>query len=121
MQDWRQFEIDATNFLSKKWGVPLSKRDVLIGGVVPKEFDMVSDDETHIGDAKFLKNIKDPAAKFQGISEYVWLLQQAGAKHKFMVFGRDREIPERWLGKYRPLVGDVVFYFFDGANLDRLN
>ncbi len=120
MLTWQEFETYATDFLFNEWNVLLKMADVQINGV-SKNFDIVSDDEAYIGDVKFLKNIKVPAAKFSGISEYVWLLQQTNAKHKFMIFGRDIEIPERWLKKYSPLEKDVVFYFLKDDKLVKLN
>jgi hypothetical protein len=45
------------------------------------------------------------------IAEYVWLLQHIPADRRFLVFGQDREVPERWLNRFRPLTGDIEFYF----------
>jgi len=116
----KQFEGIAREFLSKIWGVDLKQKIVKISEV-EKIFDMVSSDESYIGDAKFMKNIPVPAAKWSDISEYVWLLQKTKAKRKFLVFGQDKEIPQRYLKRYSSLVLDIEFYFFDGNTIERLN
>ena len=57
-----------------------------------------------------------PAAKWSVIAEYVWLLQHvAAAERRFLVFGQDREVPQRWLARFRPLIGDVEFFFLDDS------
>lgn len=116
----KQFETEAKEFLSRKWCVELEERKVKIGEAF-KKFDMVSEDESLIGDAKYMKNIPVPAAKWSDISECVWLLQKTNAKRKFMVFGQDREIAERYLKRWSSIVKDIEFYFFDGKKLERLN
>lgn len=116
----KEFEIHAREFLSKHWNTELEERQVKIGDAF-RRFDMVSKDESIIGDAKFMKNIPVPAAKWSDISECVWLLQKTKAKRKFIVFGQDREIPERYLKRWSSIVKDIEFYFFDGKRLERLN
>jgi len=78
-----------------------------------KIFDFVSDDLDFIGDAKFYKSLDVPAAKWSTIAEYVWLLQFTAAKKKFLIFGRDKSVPQRWLNKHRSLTEGVRFYFYD--------
>lgn len=117
---FRQFEIDARKFLSKHWSVELKEREVKIGDA-SKKFDFVSEDQSFVGDAKFMKNIPVPAAKWSHISECIWLLQKTRAKRKFMLFGQDKEIPERYLKRWSSIVTDIEFYFFDGKKLERLN
>ena len=61
---------------------------------------MVSEDYTVVGDAKFLtlvRNKKLPPAKFMEIAGHVWLLERLPAKQRFLVFGNQRQVPERWL------------------------
>lgn len=116
----KDFELHAKQILSARWGVSLDAREVrLTDAPEPKvKFDLVSADGTIVGDAKLLKNIPVPAAKWSVIAEYVWLLQHATtAKRRFMVFGQDREVPERWLVRYRPLTEGVEFYFLNGDQL----
>lgn len=79
------------------------------------KFDLVSPDGRIVGDAKWLKNIAVPAAKWQAIAEYIWLLQKVEAERVFMVFGRDAEVAERYLKRVRPLTEPVEFYFLDGS------
>lgn len=115
----KEFELSVINFLNSQSSHSFSKRKVDLNGVM-FEFDLVSDDGEIIGDAKFLKNIKIPAAKWDNISHYIWLLEHSRAKIKFMVFGNDREVPERYLKRFEPLTGDVEFYFFSNERLERL-
>lgn len=75
--NYREFEAKVRQFLSNEWNVELKEREVKIGEAV-KRFDLVSPDQSYIGDAKFLKNIPVPAAKFSDISECIWLLQKRG-------------------------------------------
>ena len=85
-------------------------------GNVEKKFDFVSEDESIVGDAKYYCMVNGqsiPPAKFSTIAEHVWLLENTKAKVKFLVFGNDRRVPEKWLEKYGNLVKSVDFYFLD--------
>lgn len=113
--DWRQFEVYARRYFSELWAVDLQERTIGVGGQVPWKFDLVSPDQRIVGDAKWLKNVADPAAKWQAIAEYIWLLQKVDAENVFMVFGRDVEVAERYLKRVRPLTVPVHFYFLDGS------
>jgi len=106
------FEEELRDFLSHEWKVRLRPMAVKIRET-EKNFDLVSDDMSYIGDAKFYKSLDVPAAKWSTIAEYVWLLQFTNSKNKFLVFGRSKDVPQRWLNRYRSLVGEVKFYFFD--------
>ena len=67
-----------------------------------------------MGDAKFYTMVNGvglPPAKFATIAEYVWLLEKVPAKHKFVVFGNDRRVPEEWLKRYGRLISGVEFFF----------
>jgi hypothetical protein len=93
---------------------------------VPKLFDMISDDKTIVGDAKYMTMVRgrySPPAKFSVIAEHVWLLEKIEAKSKFLVFGNDRKVPTEWLKRYGKLVGNVDFFFYDVTNnqLEKLN
>jgi len=84
----------------------------------PKKFDMVSPDESVIGDAKFLTLVhgrSTPPAKLMEIAGHVWLLEKVRAKKRFLAFGNQREVPELWLRKYGVLAKDVEFYFIDNS------
>src|SRR5215831_18290205 len=115
VNDWRQFEAYACRYFSNLWGVTLTEGTVQVGGVVPWRFDLVSSDQQFVGDAKWLKNIAVPAAKWQAIAEYIWLLQKISADKVFMVFGQDAEVAERYLKRVRPLTAPVEFFFLDGG------
>lgn len=114
-RDWKAFEDYARRYFSDLWGVDLAERAVEVGGAVPWKFDLVSSDGQYVGDVKWLKNIPVPAAKFQAISECIWLLQKVDAGKVFMVFGQDAAVAERYLARVRPLTAPVEFYFLDGT------
>jgi hypothetical protein len=115
VRDWRSFELYACAYFSAEWGTELAVRSVAVAGQVPWKFDLVSEDGKIVGDAKYYKNIAVPAAKWQGIAEYIWLLQHVPAERVFMVFGQDPEVAERYLKRVRPLTAPVEFYFLDGS------
>jgi hypothetical protein len=112
---WRSFEAYARRYFSDLWGVELQERSVLVGTTVPWKFDLVSPDHQFVGDAKWLKTLPVPAAKWQAIAEYIWLLQKVQASKTFMVFGQDADVAERFLSRVRPLTAPVEFYFLDEA------
>lgn len=120
MEKSKIFEDRVREFICRKWNKNFSEKKIQIGDL-NKKFDLVSDDLAYIGDVKYYKNIKVPAAKWSTIAEYVWFLEKTKAKHKFMIFGNGREVPERWLKRFGSLVKDVTFYFFDGERLEKLN
>lgn len=117
--DAKRFEKEAREFLSKKWNVTLNERKVKIGKKCEKRFDCVSEDGKYVGDVKYLKNIQTPAAKWSTIAEFVWLLEKVKAQHKFLVFGRHKEVSQRWLRKHKSLVKNVRFYFLNGQKLEK--
>lgn len=117
------FEERARKVCSHHFGVDLKSAIVEIVPGVSHQFDLVSSGVQIVGDAKYFKNIAVPAAKWSVIAEYVWLLQQIEvAMTKFIVFGQDREVPQRWLQRFRPLAADVDFLFLPSVadELDRL-
>jgi hypothetical protein len=118
----RLFEAHARRVLSEWWGVPLRSAVIELAPGLSHQFDLVSLDGQIVGDAKWFKNLPVPAAKWSVIAEYVWLLQHITADRRFLVFGQDREVPERWLTRFRPLIGNVEFYFLghDGDSVVRL-
>lgn len=118
--DWRSFEDYTRSYLSDLWDLQLTERSVLVGGTVPWKFDLVSADHKVVGDAKWLKNIPVPAAKWQAIAEYIWLLQKVPADRVFMVFGQDREVAERYLDRVRPLTKPVQFLYLDGDGIHEI-
>ena len=120
LKDAKDFEVTMLEYLNSHSLQSFSKRKVNISGV-SFEFDLVSADDKIIGDAKFFKNISVPAAKWDNISYYVWLLQNTEARIKFLVFGKDIEVPERYLKRYEPLISDVEFYFFENNTLNPID
>ena len=117
----RMFEHLARSNFSELFSSQLSSGSV---GNVAKEWDMVSVDGKIVGDAKYYTLVRGkalPPAKFANIAEHVWLLEKTNATAKFLVFGNQIEVPQRWLEKYRNLVSDVRFYFMDDmGNIKRL-
>ncbi len=113
-----EFEGYARDFLSKKWNKGLFESSIKIGNM-NKNFDIVSEDKTCIGDAKYYKNLKNPSAKLSTIAEYVWLLENTHAEKKFLIFGRDIEVPKRWLKRFGSLT-KVEFYFLKNGALTDL-
>ena len=119
MLESTKFENEVRQFCINKFNVGFEPKKIKIREV-EKSFDLVSSDGNHIGDVKYYKNIKTPAAKWSVIAEYVWLLEKTKAKHKFIVFGQDREVPIRWLKRFGCLT-DIKFYFFANKKLENLN
>ncbi|MBI2305528.1 MAG: hypothetical protein HYU86_12380 [Chloroflexi bacterium] len=118
------FEQRARDFLSQRWGVKLTKRKVRIEGF-DKKFDCVSEDQAYIGDAKIYSLNKrgdtPRTSKFIACNELALLLRKTSARHKFLIFGKERKIPETFIRDYGPLLGDVAIYFLDGGNLEVLH
>jgi hypothetical protein len=71
LTDWRSFEQYARKYFSALWDTELTERSVSVDGAVAWKFDLVSADHQVVGDAKWLKNIPVPAAKWQAIAEYI--------------------------------------------------
>lgn len=115
VSNWKAFEDYARRYFSDLWSVDLQARSLNVAGQVAWKFDLVSSDDRLVGDAEWLKNIAVPAAKWQAIAEYIWLLQKVSADKVFMVFGRDVEVAQRYLARVRPLTPPVEFYFLDGS------
>jgi hypothetical protein len=108
-----QFEEKARIIMSKHFSQELYPQKI---ENVHKLFDLVSEDRSIVGDAKYLTMVRGtsiPPAKFATIAEYVWLLEKTNAKNKFLVFGKDKRVPEEWLKRYGNLVSGVDFYFID--------
>lgn len=83
---------------------------------VPKVFDYISPDARVVGDAKYFSMVRGtrvPPAKFSTIAEHVWLLERVEAETKFLLFGNEKRVPERWLERYGGLVSGIGFYFLD--------
>ena len=100
--------------------------ELFVRGWIRKEFDYISEDGTIVGDAKYYTMVggeRIPPAKFSVIAEHVWLLGKCNVEEKFLLFGNDIRVPQKWLEKYGTLVDDVVFFFLDISTyeLTRLN
>lgn len=116
-----EFEGLVRKVLGQHYGVEFSSG--MVAGV-PKIFDLVSESHEHVGDAKYYTLVggeRLPPAKFSVIAEHVWLLEKTGANEKFLVFGNDRRVPEKWIEKYGDLAQKVAFFFLsDEGNLEVL-
>jgi hypothetical protein len=115
------FEDLAREVCSRHYGHDLRPGRVPGG---PKLFDFVSEGGSIVGDAKYydlVRGVADPPAKFSVIAEYVWLLEKIEARVRFLVFGNNPAVPERWLAKYGGLVEGIDFLFLsDSAELSQL-
>jgi hypothetical protein len=122
MMTWQTFETTAASVMGAELNANLAPGSV---PGVPKQFDLVSNDKAIVGDAKFFTLVNGtalPPAKWSIIAEHVWLLEKTDAAVKFLAFGNDRRVPEKWLQKYGSLVRDVRFYFIDPTgSVERLN
>ncbi len=91
---------------------------------VPRPFDMVSDDETIVGEIMSLKSIKGrktPLSKFTLIDQRLWFLQATGAPKRFLVVGGDREVIEAWLKRYRRMLDwHYRVYYIDQSGKEEL-
>lgn len=118
---WKEFEELARKVMSKYFGVELKEKYV---EGHPKTFDLVSDDGSVVGDAKYLTMVRGkriPPAKFMEISGHVWMLEKINAKRKFLVFGNDIRVPKEWLKRYGKFLKDIEFFFIDAeGNVIRL-
>ena len=107
------FESLARKVFSQYYGTPL-KPGSLPG--IPKKWDLLSEDGTIVGDAKYYTLVGGsslPPAKFSTIAEHVWLLEKTSAQTKFLVFGNQVEVPQHWLARYGKLVSGINFFFLD--------
>jgi hypothetical protein len=101
--------------MSKYFDTPLRKRKI---ENFPKIWDLVSDDGRIAGDAKYLTFGN---AKMEGIGQHVWLRDNCPrARRRFLVFGNDVELPQRWLRKYGSIKLTVEFHFLVGGKLTPL-
>jgi len=117
----RTLEENAKEAMSAYFGKPLRHRKK---DEWAKLFDLVSDDFQIVGDIKCLtmgRETKIPPAKASIISENVWMLEKTKAAKTFLVFGKDRRVPQEWLRRYGNLVDSVKFYFLsEDGNIEQL-
>ena len=117
-EDPSEFEELSRDVMSKMFNTALAPGRVT---GVHKQFDLVSDDAQIVGDAKYYTAVNGtglPPAKFATIAEYVWLLEKAPARERFLVFGNDRRVPEWWLDRYGALTDVSFYYLSDDGELD---
>ena len=108
----KKFEIAARKKMSDFFCVKLTEKQV---SNVPKKFDMVSPDGNIVGEAKYYRKTKGgESGKDSIFAEYIRLLEKTPAEKKFMVFGGERKILEKWFKKHKHLFEDnLAFYFYD--------
>jgi len=120
--NWREFEELARKTMSQYFNVELIEKSPK---GFPKKFDLVSPDNNIVGDAKYLTLVnreKLPPAKFMEIAGHCWLLEKVETEKRFLVFGNQIDVPEKWLKKYGKLVKNIEFYFIDNnGNITKLN
>ena len=113
LMNWKRFEDIARKKMSHYFGVELVEKNPK---GFPKKFDMVSLNDSIVGDAKFLslvKRAKYPPAKIMEITGHVWLLEKVQATTRFLVFGNQKEVPLIWLKKFGKYNNSVDFYFIN--------
>jgi hypothetical protein len=117
----KKFEEHAQEKMSAFFGKPLRQRRK---DSWAKLFELVSDDFQVVGDIKCLtmgRAVKIPPAKASIISELVWMLERTKATKTFIVFGKDKRVPQEWLRRYGNLVDAVEFYFLEeNGSIERL-
>lgn len=115
------FEQLARWVMSDLYEVPLNSGKI---AGVNKTFDMASEDGAVVGDAKYFSMAAGehlPPGEFSAIAEHVWLLEKTDARFRFLVFGSDQRVPEKWIDAYGVLAPTVAFYFLsDNGNLETL-
>jgi hypothetical protein len=115
------FETIARRVMSEHFDAELGSATV---PGIHKVFNLVSSDHRIVGHAKSFAPIRGdrlPTAEFAMIAERVWLLEKTKARYRFLVFGQDEQVPQRWLERYGNLSGDVEFYYLgDDGRLKRL-
>jgi hypothetical protein len=118
---WQEFERFARVKMSEHFGAPLREMQ---GAGLPKRFDLVSEDRSIVGDAKYLTLVhgqREPPAKLMEITGHVWLLEKTRASRRFIVFGNQVEVAQLWLVRYGNLPTPVEFYFLrTTGKIDRL-
>ena len=59
--------------------------------------------------------------KFSIVAEHVCVLEKSGAYTTFLVFGNQRELPQRWPAPYAELASSVAFFFLsEDGTLEQL-
>ena len=117
----KKFEEHAQEMMSAFFGKPLRQRRK---DGWAKLFELVSDDFQVVGDIKCLtmgRAVKIPPTKASIVSELVWMLEKTKANKLFIVFGKDKRVPQEWLRRYGNFVDDVEFYFLEeNDSIERL-
>lgn len=115
------FPAHARRVLSGRWGSGLQRRNAVLPGGEARLFELVSGNGRIVGDVVWLDGRGDAEAKFATIAEAVLIVGHVTkADRRFLVFGQDRDIVSRWLGRYRLLLDEVEVWFLDGDRLERL-
>lgn len=118
---WQQFEQLARTTMSREFETKFVEKNP---NGFPKKFDFVSDEKGIVGDAKYLSLVKraqTPPAKLMEITAHIWLLEKCQANVRFLVFGNQIEVINKWLKKYGSIQFDVRLYFLSDSNiLERL-
>lgn len=119
MNESKDFEDAVRSYFTTKYKNKFNKKEILIFDL-KRQFDLVSEDSKWIGEIKYYKNNFNLYSKFSSISEYVWILENLNSENKFIVFGGNKQVPLKWVSKFRSLVKDVKIYFFDGMAMEEL-
>ena len=115
------FPAHARRVLSARWGSALQRRTAVLPGGEARLFELVSGNGRIVGEVVWLEGRGDADAKFAAIAEAVLIVGHVTkADRRFLVFGQDRDVVSRWLGRYRLLLDEVEVWFLDGDRLERL-
>ena len=116
------FPAHARRVLSARWGTGLQRRAAALPGAEARVFELVSGNGRIVGDVVWLDGRGDtPEAKSAAIAEAVLIVAHVvRADRRFLVFGQDRDVLDRWLTSYRLLLDGVEVWFLDGDRLERL-
>ncbi len=116
------FAAHARRVLSARWGTTLQLRNAPLAGGTAHAFELVSGNGRIVGDVVWLADRGHTAeSKSAAISEAVLIVAHVHtADRRFLVFGEEWDIVNRWLARFRPLLDDVELWFLDGDQLERL-
>lgn len=116
------FPDHARRVLSARWGTTLQRRLAALPGGDGHPFELVSGNGRIVGDVVWLSDRgRNFEAKSAAIAEAVLVVGHVtNADRRFLVFGEERDVVTRWLGRYRLLLDGVETWFLEGDRLERL-
>lgn len=102
--------------MEKHYRVKLSAREI---PPMPKLIDLVSNDNKYVGIVRSLSLVLSEAllpSLLSSISASIWILEHIpNAEKRFLIFGKDRNVPDKWLEQYGIFIKDIEFFFYDAT------